>query len=672
MILPSYSLFGAVSIIIFSLFFVNTLRIKQNEDKSITSFRILILWVTAFSVLDFFWGLCESNVISNPRIFFIISTLFHLSTVITAIIWSSYIVNALGENLIPKEAFIWIYLILFGIHFSLLIANCFKPIIFYITEDNKYVTASLRPIAFYNQYILYLGEAIVSVFRIFRSDKEHRSKHIAVFSFISSPLIFGILQLNYPNVPYYSIGYLIGCIIIYSFVVSNQEILFLKNRINEQKNQYDDYYDHSQKEINRNLEILYSMADIYYSMHLIDLVKDSVTPYSARDEVKEIVNKQTDACSQMKEVISSTVIDTYREAALRFTDLKTLPKRMKNRKILEAEFVGTRIGWFAASFIKMESDSAGRPAKVIFTTRSIDEEKRKEENLIYKSNTDEMTGFYNRRAYDMAEKELEKSGIDENFVYVSIDINGLKVVNDSIGHAAGDELILGACTCMKEAFGNYGKLFRIGGDEFVAIIYADDQELAKIKKTLETEVSDWKGQFVDNLTLSCGYVVKSETAQMTLHDISVLADKRMYEEKSLHYRRTGFDRRGQRDAHVALCALYTKILKINLSDDSYQIINMDLNEQKETMGFASKISEWFKNFGMSGLVHPEDLEEYLAKTDLSYIREYFRTSSSSSLIFLYRRKYESGYKKVMMEIIPANDFSETSETFFLYVKNITV
>jgi len=371
----------------------------------------------------------------------------------------------------------------------------------------------------------------------------------------------------------------------------------------------------------------------------------------------------------MVEVMTATVLEEYRESAIKFTDLKTLPERMRNRKILEDQFVGIRTGWFIASFITIESDSEGRPVKVIFTTRSIEEEKRKEQNLITVSNTDELTGFYNRRAYEMAEEELERSGLPENFVYVSIDINGLKVVNDGLGHVAGDELICGAAECMKECFGKYGNIYRVGGDEFVALISANMLELELIKAKLEKTAAAWKGKLVNKLALSAGYVVKDEQYSMTLHEIVVLADKRMYDEKDRYYRESGYDRRGQRNAHVALCSLYTKILKINLTKDTYQIINMNAEEQNESCGFSPKISEWLQNFGKSGQVHPDDLDDYLKKTDLAYIKEYFKGNKKSFMIF-YRRKDGDDYKKVMMEIIPANDYSKEEENFFLYVKNI--
>lgn len=96
---------------------------------------------------------------------------------------------------------------------------------------------------------------------------------------------------------------------------------------------------------------------------------------------------------------------------------------------------------------------------------------------------------------------------------------------------------------------------------------------------------------------------------------------------------------------------------------------MDISEQKPEKGFSDKISVWLKSFGETGQVHPDDLDEYYEKTNLSYLEEYFSSHKTSIHIF-YRRKYDEGFKNVMMEMIPADDYSEDNKTLFLYVKNI--
>ena len=64
----------------------------------------------------------------------------------------------------------------------------------------------------------------------------------------------------------------------------------------------------------------------------------------------------------------------------------------------------------------------------------------------------------------------------DDFVFVSLDVNGLKTINDTQGHAAGDELIKAAASCMKKCIGSYGRVYRTGGDEFIALINTSDKQ----------------------------------------------------------------------------------------------------------------------------------------------------------------------------------------------------
>ena len=282
--------------------------------------------------------------------------------------------------------------------------------------------------------------------------------------------------------------------------------------------------------------------------------------------------------------------------------------------------------------------------------------------------TDGLTGVLNRKAYS-EDVETFDSQYPSDFVYMSLDVNGLKVVNDSLGHDAGDEIILGASQCMQKCFSSYGKIYRMGGDEFTTILHIDKYDLETVVTKFEDEVKNWNGKFVNSLSVSLGYVTVDEIQGLPIYEVAAIADKRMYESKSAYYRKRGVDRRGQADAHRALCNLYTKILKINITDDTYSIVNMDVLEQTKEKGFTESISGWLRSFGESGQVHSEDLEEYLKYTSTDYMREYFAWDKTSLHIF-YRRKFGDEYKRVMMEIIPADDYSNDNQSLFLYVKNI--
>lgn len=283
---------------------------------------------------------------------------------------------------------------------------------------------------------------------------------------------------------------------------------------------------------------------------------------------------------------------------------------------------------------------------------------------------DALTGLFNRRAFG-EELAKYKNTVPEDIICISLDLIGLKNVNDTVGHEAGDELIAEAARIIKDSFGTYGKVFRTGGDEFYGIIRASRDNYDYELNHCNELCASWKGKYSSDMKISIGAGYSEDTNGNKIQEIVSIADKRMYEDKDGYYRSTGVDRSGQVAAHKALSNLYTKILKINITEDTFSIVNMNPSEQKKELGYAETISGWLKGFGTSGLVYEDDIAEYLKKTDMEYLKKYFRSGKTSLSIF-YRRKFEDGFKQAAMEMIPADDYSEDNQTLFLYVKSIDV
>ncbi len=92
-----------------------------------------------------------------------------------------------------------------------------------------------------------------------------------------------------------------------------------------------------------------------------------------------------------------------------------------------------------------------------------------EEKLYYLSYHDQLTGVYNRSFF---EAKLKFLADDPNYpvTIISADIDGLKLINDTLGHEAGDKLLNNCADILKEVFDNNGILGRVGGDEFTVIL----------------------------------------------------------------------------------------------------------------------------------------------------------------------------------------------------------
>lgn len=160
-------------------------------------------------------------------------------------------------------------------------------------------------------------------------------------------------------------------------------------------------------------------------------------------------------------------------------------------------------------------------------------EKEKETSRVFRNmaSTDSLTGMRNKHAYFENEAIINariRAGELEKLAVVVGDINGLKHVNDTQGHAAGDQLIRDACALICEYF-NHGAVFRIGGDEIAVLLQEKGYD------TMLETVSEFNRKVEANIkenavVVSIGYSVLSKEDQQ-LRDVFERADKMMYERK---------------------------------------------------------------------------------------------------------------------------------------------
>lgn len=169
-----------------------------------------------------------------------------------------------------------------------------------------------------------------------------------------------------------------------------------------------------------------------------------------------------------------------------------------------------------------------------YTAQQLRMEKKLMEQRM-KSSVDPLTGVFSRLAYHES-LEQYASSVPADLTVFLMDINGLKGVNDALGHEAGDELICGAAQCITQAVGDRGKIFRIGGDEFVVLGHMTQPQARQILAELHRIVAAWSGRRAKKLSISAGCAFACDHPEFSVERLTKEADLAMYARKQEYYR----------------------------------------------------------------------------------------------------------------------------------------
>jgi len=166
---------------------------------------------------------------------------------------------------------------------------------------------------------------------------------------------------------------------------------------------------------------------------------------------------------------------------------------------------------------------------IVGVTRDITEQEIRYNEMVHTSNHDYLTGLYNRRYYIQMLEELDSKRVYP-FSVINIDFNGLKIINDAYGHAAGDQALIRTAELLLENSPKDYIVSRVSGDEFTIIMPKSD------KQTTDIFISDlnkrFSNEYIGNIELSIaiGYYVKHDSS-IDVDEVRKLAENDMFRHK---------------------------------------------------------------------------------------------------------------------------------------------
>jgi diguanylate cyclase (GGDEF)-like protein len=154
--------------------------------------------------------------------------------------------------------------------------------------------------------------------------------------------------------------------------------------------------------------------------------------------------------------------------------------------------------YYEARFRKSEYN------EILIIIRDMTERTQLEKQLRKLVDKDTLTGLYNRRSFE--ERLVQLTGRNlEKVTMISIDINGLKFINDTLGHLIGDSIIIKAGYYINHIFGELGLVARIGGDEFGVVLHGIEEAIVKEQLEALNDMIERNNLSSQTTTLSLAY-----------------------------------------------------------------------------------------------------------------------------------------------------------------------
>ena len=222
---------------------------------------------------------------------------------------------------------------------------------------------------------------------------------------------------------------------------------------------------------------------------------------------------------------------------------------------------------------KLLYDDADQPTRVIGALTDISDRKQRDEQIYRMAYYDQLTSLPNRRRL---EQLLDEKGLPHNSegALLFIDLDNFKLINDSAGHACGDELIASAARQLENAVGHSHILARVGGDEFIVMLAGISQR-AFIDTFVQRLINLFQAPFVCRgqhfyLSASIGIALFPQDGN-TLEDLLKKADNALHRAKDdgrSHYR---FFEQSMHDSLLQKLAMENRLRSSLLTKEAFQM-----------------------------------------------------------------------------------------------------
>lgn len=217
----TYSAFGLLAVLIHLIINYDIFHKRIGSSfPAVRQYRFFLISVIIYHITDALWGFFYEYHLS--KLLFITTTVYFFVMALAVLLWTSFVVQYLEEKSYFCTAINYIGKLFFIFQISTVGSNIFVPIVFSVDEAGGYHPGIVRYALFILQIVILLNASIYSLIISIKSDGSKKRRHLTIGLFGLSMILAITAQLFYAVLPLYSIGYMIGCCVLHTFVVEDE------------------------------------------------------------------------------------------------------------------------------------------------------------------------------------------------------------------------------------------------------------------------------------------------------------------------------------------------------------------------------------------------------------------------------------------------------------------
>ncbi len=183
-------------------------------------YRKFLYGIMTYYVTDILWGILDS--LNLTALLFVDTVVYYVAMAVGVLLWTQYVVTYLGEDNMFSRFLYYAGRSCFAVVVLITIINFFTPVLFWFDEAGIYHASPARHIQLIFQIVLLFLTSIYTLQAIPKAEGASRNRYRTIFLFGLVVATLLLIQLPYPFLPLYTIGYMLGSCLLHTFVVSNE------------------------------------------------------------------------------------------------------------------------------------------------------------------------------------------------------------------------------------------------------------------------------------------------------------------------------------------------------------------------------------------------------------------------------------------------------------------